>query len=201
MEFSCFFYDPTNVCNLISDSSSFSKYSLNICNFSVHILLKASLENFEHHFASMWNECYCGGSFNILWHCLSSNWDENWPFPVLWPSLSFPNFLVYWVQHFHSKIVRIWNSLSGILSPPLALFIVMLSKAHLTSHSDSRWVPTPLWLSGLLYTSSAYPYHLFLISSASVQFSSVQLLSCVRRFATPRIIAHQASLSITNSRS
>ena len=77
----------------------------------------------------------------------------------------------------------------------------MLSKAHLTSHSDSRWVPTPLWLSGLLYTSSAYPYHLFLISSASVQFSSVQLLSCVRRFATPRIIAHQASLSITNSRS
>ena len=150
MEFSCFFYDPTNVCNLISDSSSFSKYSLNICNFSVHILLKTRLENFEHHFASMWNECYCGGSFNILWHCLSSNWDENWPFPVLWPSLSFPNFLVYWVQHFNSKTDRIWNCLSGILSPPLALFIVMLSKAHLTSYfrmSGSRWVIMLSWLS------------------------------------------------------
>ena len=71
---------------------------------------------------------------------------------------------------------RILNSSTGIPLPPLALFIVMLSKAHLTSHYDSRWVPTPLWLSGLLYTSSAYPYHLFLISSASVQFSSVTQL-------------------------
>ena len=51
MEFSCFFYDPTDVGNLISGSYSFSKYCLNICNFSVHILLKTSLENFEHHFA------------------------------------------------------------------------------------------------------------------------------------------------------
>ena len=71
---------------------------------------------------------------------------------------------------------RIWNSWTGIPSPPLALFIVMLSKAHLTSHSrmsGSRWVITPSWLSGLwkffLYSSSVYSYHLFLISSASVR--------------------------------
>ena len=70
------------------------------------------------------------------------DWDENWPFPVLWPLLSFPNLLACWVQHFHSIIFWIWNSSSGIPSPPLALFVVMLSKAHLTSHSrmsGSRW--------------------------------------------------------------
>ena len=53
LEFSCFFNDPTNVGNLISGSSAFSKSSLNIWKFSVHVLLKPSLEKFEHYFASM----------------------------------------------------------------------------------------------------------------------------------------------------
>ena len=53
LEFSCFFYDPMDVDNLISDSSTFSKPSLNIWKFSDHLLLKPSLENFEHYFASM----------------------------------------------------------------------------------------------------------------------------------------------------
>ena len=56
LEFSCFFYDPMDVGNLISGSSAFSKSSLNTQKFSVHILLKPNLENFEHDFASMWNE-------------------------------------------------------------------------------------------------------------------------------------------------
>ena len=71
---------------------------------------------------------------------------------------------------------RIWNSSTGIPSHLLALFIVMLSKAHLTSHSrmsGSWWVMTPSWLSGswrsFLYSSS-YSCHLFLIPSASVRF-------------------------------
>ena len=77
--------------------------------------------------------------------------------------------------------LRIWNSSTGIPSPPLALFVVMLLKAHLTSHSrmsSSRWVwvITTLWLSGswrsFLYSSSVYSHHLFLISSASVRFIS-----------------------------
>ena len=54
-----FFYDKTNVGNLISGSSAFPKSSLNIWKFSVHILLKTSLENFEHFFASVWDECNC----------------------------------------------------------------------------------------------------------------------------------------------
>ena len=53
LEFLCFFYDPIDVGNLISSSSAFSESSLNIWNFLVYVLLKASLENFEHYFASV----------------------------------------------------------------------------------------------------------------------------------------------------
>ena len=63
LELSCFSDDPADVGNLISGSSAFSKSSLNIWKFSVHILLKPGLENFEHYFASMWNECNCA----VIW--------------------------------------------------------------------------------------------------------------------------------------
>ena len=53
LELSCFFDDPADVGNLISGLSAFSKSSLNIWTFTVHILLKPGLENFEHYFASM----------------------------------------------------------------------------------------------------------------------------------------------------
>ena len=53
LEFSCFFYDPMDIGNLIFDSSAFSKSSLNIWKFTVHVLVKPGLENFEHHFASV----------------------------------------------------------------------------------------------------------------------------------------------------
>ena len=53
LDLSHFFYDPTDVGNLISGFSTFSKSSLNIWNFTVHILLKPGLENFEHYFASV----------------------------------------------------------------------------------------------------------------------------------------------------
>ena len=53
LEFSCFFNDPADVDNVISGSSAFSKTSLNIWKFMVHVLLKPGLENFEHHFTSM----------------------------------------------------------------------------------------------------------------------------------------------------
>ena len=72
---------------------------------------------------------------------------------------------------FTASSFRIWNSSTGIPSPPLALFVVMLSKAHLTSHSrmsGSRSVITPSWLSGTWRTflySSVYSCHLFLIEA------------------------------------
>ena len=70
LELSRFFYDPTDVGNLISGSCAFSKSSLKIRKFTVHILLKPALENFEHYFASVWNECIRAVG-SILWHCLS----------------------------------------------------------------------------------------------------------------------------------
>ena len=115
----------------------------------VHLLLEPGLENFEHFFAGMWDECNCEVVGPFLGIAFLWNWNANWPFPVLWPLLSFPNLLTYWVKQF--------------------------PKAHLTSYSrmsGSRWVITPSLLSGLcgsfLY-SSVYFYHLFLISSASVR--------------------------------
>ena len=65
LELSCFFYDPVDVGNLISGSSVSLKPSLNIWKFSVHILLKPSLENFEHYFASLWDECNFGHSLAL----------------------------------------------------------------------------------------------------------------------------------------
>ena len=53
LELSCFFHDPADVDNLISGSSAFSKTNLNIWKFTVHVLLKSGLENFEHYFTSM----------------------------------------------------------------------------------------------------------------------------------------------------
>ena len=71
LELSCFFDDPTDVGNLISGSSAFSKSSLNICKIMVHVPLKPHLENFEHYLASMWDECNFAVVLSILCHCLS----------------------------------------------------------------------------------------------------------------------------------
>ena len=106
LEFSCFFYDSMNVGNLISGSSAFSKSSLNIWKFLVHILLKPNLENFEHYFTSVWDECSCAVVWAFFGIAFLWDWNENWPFLVLWPLLSFPNLLAYWVQHFHSLIFQ-----------------------------------------------------------------------------------------------
>ena len=93
LELPCFFNDPTDVGNLISGSSAFSKSSLNIWKFMVHILLKPGLENFEHYFTSMWDECNCVVVWAFFGMAFLWDWNENWPFPVLWPLLSFPNLL------------------------------------------------------------------------------------------------------------
>ena len=106
LELSCFFDDPADVGNLISGSSAFSKSSLNIRKFTVHILLKPSLKDFENDLASMWNEYSCAVLWRFFGIAFLWYWNENWPFSVLWPLLSFPNLLAYWVQHFHSIIFQ-----------------------------------------------------------------------------------------------
>ena len=150
LELSCFFDDPTDVGNLISGSSAFSKTSLNIWKFTVHVFLKPGLENFEHYFTSMWYEHNCVIVWAFFGIAILCNWNENWPFPVSGHCLVFQICWHIEFSSFTASIFRIWNSSTGIPSPPLALFVVMFHKAHLTLHSKmsgSRQVITPLWLS------------------------------------------------------
>ena len=150
---SCFFNDPADVGNLISGSSAFSKTSLNIWKFTVHVPLKPGLENFEHYIASLWDE----GNYMVVWTIFGIaflwDWNENWPFPVLCHCWVFQMRWHIECSTFTASSFRIWRSSTGTLSPPLALFVVMLSKAHLTLHSrmsGSRWITTTSWLSGSL---------------------------------------------------
>ena len=121
--------------------------------FSGHILLKPSLKDFEHYLATMWNECSRAVVWTLFGIALLRDWNENWPFSAWghcqvfqtgWPiectTLTAPSF-------------RIWKLSAGISSPPLALFLLLLPKAHLTLHSrmsGSRWVITPPWLSRII---------------------------------------------------
>ena len=106
LEFSCLFDDLTDVGNFISGSSAFSKTSLNILKFTLHIPLKPGLENFDHYFDSVWDECNCVVVWAFFGIAFLWDWNENWPLPVPWPLLSFPNLRAYWVQHCHSIIFQ-----------------------------------------------------------------------------------------------
>ena len=106
LELSWFFEYPADVGNLISGSSPFAKTSLNIWKSMVYLLLKPGLENLEHYFPRVWDECNCMVVWEFFGIAFLRDWNENWPFPVLWPLLSFPNLLAYWVQHFHSIIFQ-----------------------------------------------------------------------------------------------
>ena len=149
----------------------------------VHVPLKPRLENFDCHFPSVWDKVNCA----ILWTYFYIAFLWVWMKTDLFQSCGYCwVFQIYW--HIKYNILttpsfRIWNSSIEIPSPPYALFVVMLPKDHLTSHSrmsNSRWVITPLWLSGswisFLYSSSVYSYH-FLKSSASVR--SIQFPSFI----------------------
>ena len=98
LELSCFYDDWADVGNLVSVSSVFSKTSLNIWKkFMVHVLLKSGLENFERYLTSVWDECNCEVVWAFFGIAFLRDWNENSPFPVLWPLLRFPNLLGYWM--------------------------------------------------------------------------------------------------------
>ena len=77
LELSCFFDDPADVGNSISGSSAFSESSLNIWKFLVHALLKPHLDNFEHYFASVWDECNCVVVWTFIGIAFLWDWNEN----------------------------------------------------------------------------------------------------------------------------
>ena len=159
LEFFCFLQDPMIVGNLIFGSSAFLNPACISVKFLVHILLKPGLKDFEHNLARMKNETNCtvvstffgiGMKIDPFWSC-----GYCWVFQV--------------GSHIEcstltASFFQIWNRSAGIPLPPLALFIVMLPKAHLTLHSrtfSSRWVTAASWLPGplrpFLYGFSVYP--------------------------------------------
>ena len=77
LELSCFLNDSVDADNLISGSSAFSKSSLNIWKFMVHELLKPDLENFEHYFPSVWDECNCAVAWAFFGIAFLWDWNEN----------------------------------------------------------------------------------------------------------------------------
>ena len=95
LELSCFFDDPADVGNLIPGSSAFSKTSLNIWKFTVHVLLKPGLENSQHYFTTVWDEHNCAVVWALFGIAFLWDWNENWCFPVLWPLLSFPKSSIF----------------------------------------------------------------------------------------------------------
>ena len=122
LELSCFFDDPTDVGNLISGSSTYSKSSLNIWKFMVHVLLKPGLDNFEYYFTSMWDVQLCG-SLSILWHCLSLGleWKLTFSSPVATAEFSkFPGILNVALSQHH----LLGFEIARIPSPPLSVFIL-----------------------------------------------------------------------------
>ena len=150
LELFWFFKDPTDVGNLISGSSAFFKTSLNIWKLTVHILLKPGLENLEHYFTRVWDECNCAVVWAFFGIAFLWDWNENLPFQSCGQCWVFQICWHMACSHFTSSSSRIWKSSTGIPSPPLALLIVMHSKDRLTSHSrmsDSRWMITSSWLS------------------------------------------------------
>ena len=146
LELSCFFYDPMDVDNLISGSSASSKSSFTTWKFSVHILLRPGLENFEHYFASMWDECNCMVDWIFFSIAFLWDWNENWPFSSPVATAEFSKF---------AGILSVALSQHHLLGFEIAQLefhhFHQLPKAHLTFDSrisGSRWVITPSWLSG-----------------------------------------------------
>ena len=120
LEFSSFFYDPVDVCNLISTSSAFSKSSLYIWKVLAHILLKPSLKDFEHYFASEGDECNCAvvsTFFSISFFGIGMK-------PDLFQSCGHCQVSqICWhieCSTLTASSFRTWNSSAGTPSPPLA---------------------------------------------------------------------------------
>ena len=173
LEFPSFLYYPVNAGNLIPDSSSFSKPSLDIWNFLVCIMLKPSMQDLKDDLTSMRD----GAIVQWLAHSLVfflgigmridlfQSCGHCWVFQVCWHIEC--NTLM-------ASAFRVLSSSTGILLHPLALIIAVLPKAHVTlllRMPGSGWLTTPSWSSSsfgsFLHGFSVYSFHLFLISSVS----------------------------------
>ena len=171
LEFSCFLYDPgmLTIWSLVPLPLLTSLNIWKFWKFSVHLLLKSSMKDFEHNLTSMWNECNCPAVwtfFGLPFFGIGMKTDlfqssgHCWAFQICWHIES---------STLTASSFSISNSSVGIPLYILVLFVVMLPKAHLPSHSrmsGSKWVTAPPWLSWSLRPflySSVYSSHFFLL--------------------------------------
>ena len=143
LEFPCFLYDPANVGTLISGSSAFSKPSLENCKILVHIMLKPSMQDFQHDLTSVGDECNCLMVRTYFSTILLGNWGDSWPFPVPWPLLGLQICRHVECSTLMASSSRVLNSSTGIPSHPLALLTAVIPKAYLISRSrmsGSGWL-------------------------------------------------------------
>ena len=174
LKFPCFLYNPEDVGNLISSSSSLSKPSLDIWKFLVRIMLNANMQDLSTTLLA-W-EMSAIVRLHILWYYPS--WELGWELTFSSPvatagSSRFADILsARLLIECKTPSFTVLNSSTRFPLPSLSLLISVLPKAHLTSHlriSGSGWLTTPSWLSGsltyFLFSSSVYSFHLFLISS------------------------------------
>ena len=139
-------YNPANVGNLIFSSSSFSKPSLYVWKFLIHILLKPSMQDFKHYLTRIRDECTCPMVSTFFGTTVLGNWNEDdlvqscnhcWVFQISWHNEWKPL-----IAPFFSVL----NSSAGISLYPLALLTAVLLRGYLTLHSrlsGSGWLTTP----------------------------------------------------------
>ena len=186
MEFPCFLYDPENVGNLISASSAFSKPSLNIWKFSVHIMLKPSLRILN--ITSTGDECNCVVVWAFFGITFLWDWNENWLFPVLCPLLSFQICWYIECNTFTTWSFRILNTSAGVTSLPLALL-----------HEMFPWYIQFFWRELYSFSHSS-------VSSASLHCSSLlailwnsgtqHLFGCIFPFLPCFLLLFSAALCV-----
>ena len=117
--------------------SAFSKTSLNIWNFTVHIMLKPGSENFEHYFTSVWDECNCAVVWAFFGIAFLWDWNENWPFPVLFSK--FAGILTKLTDE--TIIIIIMSGLTAFLLLCIFAFLWLNLLAKIFLQTKGKWRP------------------------------------------------------------
>ena len=168
LELCCFFHYPADVGKLISGSSAFSKSSLNMWKFTVHVLLKPGLEHFQHCFTSMWDECNCVVVWTFFGIAFLWNWSENWPFPVLWPLLSFLYIMLILLFSDLPPLNNICQLLAVLdeclISAITTSLLLLLHYILAVENSNANLILSPVWVIYL------FPVEAFRILSSPLQF-------------------------------
>ena len=124
-------------------------WSLVLCPFLnpawISAVLQHGFENIQHYFASVWDECNCVVVWAFFGIAFLWDWNENWPFPVLWPLLSFPNLLACWVV-WSLGLGQKWKT--WLVFTPLGLLVGYLSSLSMSRvHLGLLWESRGLWRS------------------------------------------------------